>query len=78
MACTYCGDTFKAWRCGSCNATIGAACPECHAEKSHGEIGPPLKTRGSRGDAAATRRGLDFDPSPMDENTTRNREDGGR
>ncbi len=74
MSCFYCGDKVKTWRCRECRADVGAACPECHAEKSHGVIAPATPTRGSRADAAVTRRMKD-DPSPWDENNTRAMED---
>lgn len=74
MTCKHCGDEFKAYRCEECKADVGAACRECHAEKSHGVIAPATPTRGGRADAAPTRR-LKDDPSPWDENNTRAMED---
>jgi len=72
--CKHCGDEVaRAWRCEECKGFVGAACRECHAE-SHGVVAPPTPTRGSRADAAITRR-LRDDPSPWDENATRARED---
>jgi hypothetical protein len=40
MSCFYCGDKVKTWRCLQCRADVGAACPECHGEVSHGVIPP--------------------------------------